>query len=64
MARAFGMNPKVGGSSPPPSRDIICLKNFGTLTRASVRVSEMYAVARTQLTFQMLALLQKYVTTP
>ena len=29
---AFGINPKVGGSSPP-DRDIFCLKNFDTFTR-------------------------------
>ena len=57
MARAFGMNPKVDGSIPP--RDIFCLKNFGTFTRTSVRVSKMNAVARAQLAFQMLTLLQK-----
>ena len=27
MVRAFGMNLKVGGSSPPSGRDIFCLKN-------------------------------------
>ena len=42
-------------------RDIFCLKNFETFTRTSVRVSKTNAVARAQLTFQMLTLLQKYV---
>ena len=49
VVRAFGMNPKVGGSSPS-GRDIFCLKNFDTFTGASVRVSKMNAVA-TALTF-------------
>ena len=30
--RAFGMNPKVGGSSPPQVATIFCLKNFETFT--------------------------------
>ena len=52
------MNPKVGGSSPP---QVECLKNFDTFTRTPIRVSKMNAVARAQLTFQMLTLLQKYI---
>ena len=63
MARAFGMNPKVGGSSPPSGRDIFCLENFDTFTRTAVHVSKMNAVARAQLSFQMLILLQKYLLT-
>ena len=59
MIRAFGMNPKVGGSSPPSGEDIFCLKNFDTFTRTSVRVSKMNAVARAQSTFQMLTLSKK-----
>ena len=46
MVRAFGMNTKVVGSSPLQKRD--------TFTRTHVRVSKMNAVAREQLTFQML----------
>ena len=53
MVRAFGINPKVGGSSPPLSQ------NFDTFTRTSARVSKMNSVARAQLTFQMLTLLKK-----
>ena len=46
----------------PSDRDIFCLKNFDTITtRTSVRVSKMNAVARAQLTLQMLTLLQKYL---
>ena len=30
MVRELGMNPKVGGSSPPSGRDIFCLKTFDT----------------------------------
>ena len=60
--RAFGMNPKVGGSSPPRVGTIFCLKNFDTFTRTSVRVSKMNAVACVQLTLQMSTLLQKYST--
>ena len=44
----------------PSGRDIFCLKNFDTFARTTVRVSKMNAVARAQLTFQMLTLLQKY----
>ena len=36
MVRAFGMNPKIGGSSPPLDRDIFCLKNFNTFPRTYV----------------------------
>ena len=61
MVRAFGMNPKVGGSSPPSGRDIFCLKNFDTFTRTPVRMSKMNAVARAQFTFQMLTLLPKHL---
>ena len=49
------------GFKPPSGRYIFCLKNFDTFTRTSVRVSKMNAVARTQLTFQMLTLLIKYL---
>ena len=54
------MNPKVGGSSPPQF-DIFCLKIFDTFKRTPVRVSKMNAVARAQLTFQVLTLLQKHI---
>ena len=54
MVRAFGMNPKIGGFESPSGRDIFCLKNFDTFTRTPVRVSKINAVARPQLTFQML----------
>ena len=40
-------------------RNIFCLKNFDTFTRIFVRVSKMNAVARAQLTCQMLTLLKK-----
>ena len=46
----------------PSGRDIFCLKNFDTFTRTSVRVSKMNAIARAQLTFQMLTLFQKYLS--
>ena len=45
----------------PSGWDIFCLKNFDTFTRTTVRVSKMNAVARAQLTFQMLTSLKKYV---
>ena len=54
IVRAFGMNPKVG------VQDIFRLENFDTLTRTPVRVLKMNVVARTQLTFQILNLLQKH----
>ena len=41
---------------PPSDRDIICLKNFDTFTRASVRVLKTNAVACAELTVQMLTL--------
>ena len=54
MVRAFSMNPKVGGSSPPQV-ETFSLKNFYTFTRTSVRVSKMNVDAHAQLTFQMLS---------
>ena len=53
------MDPKVGGSSPTQVKTF-CLKNFDTFTWTSVHVLKMNAVARAQLTFQMLTLLQNY----
>ena len=44
----------------PSGRDIFCLKNFDTFPRTPVRVSEMNAVARAQLTFQILTLFKKF----
>ena len=55
--RAFAMNPKVGGSNPP---QVETFSVSDTFTRTPVRVSKMNAVARAQLTFQMLTLLKKY----
>ena len=43
-------------------RDIFCLKKFDTFSRTPVHVSKINAVARAQLTFQMLTLLQKYLS--
>ena len=60
IVREFGMNPKVGGFESPSGKDNFCLKNFDTCSRTSVCVSKMNAVARTQLTFQMLTLFQIY----
>ena len=40
-------------------RYIFCLKNFDTFTRTSIRVPKMNAVAREQLTLQMLTLFLK-----
>ena len=48
------------GFESPSGRDICCLKTFDTFKRTPVRVSKMNAVARAQLTFQMLTLLKKY----
>ena len=45
MVGAFGMNPKVGDSSPPLGRVVFCLKNFHTFTKTSVRVSKINGVA-------------------
>ena len=60
MVRAFGINAKVGGSSPF-RQDIFCLKNFDTFTRTPIRVSKINVVSCAQLTFQMLTLLQKII---
>ena len=61
MARAFGISQKIGGWVEIPSgREIFCPQNFDAFTRKSVRVSKINAVARAQLTFQMLTLLNKY----
>ena len=60
MVRAFGMNPKVGGSSPSQVETFSLSKNFHIFIRTSVGVSKMNAVARAQLAFQMLTLLQKH----
>ena len=54
------MNPKVGGSSPAQVETFSVSKTL-TLTRTPIRVSQMNAATRTQLTFQMLILLQKYL---
>ena len=62
MVREFRMNPKVNwGFESPSDRDIFWLINFDTFTRTFVRVSQMNAVARAQLTFHMLTFLQKYL---
>ena len=58
IVRAFGLNPKIGGSGPTQVEAFSVSKN--TFTRTSVRVSKMNAVARAQLTFKMLTLLKKY----
>ena len=60
MIRAFGMNPKVGGSSPPQVEGDSL--NFRHFHKNIVRESKMNAVFRAQLTFQMLTLLQKYLS--
>ena len=55
------MVPKVGGSSPPHLSSIHYLsQSFDTFTRTRVRVSKMNAVARAQLTFQMIFFWQLY----
>ena len=59
LVRAFGMNPKVGCSSPPQVETFSVSKNHETFPRTPVRVSKMNAVARAQLTFQMLTLLKE-----
>ena len=57
MVRAFGMNPKIGGSSPPQVETFSVSKTL-TLSQEHPFVSKMNAVVRAQLTFQMLTLLQ------
>ena len=59
MVVAVGMYPKVGFESPL-GRNIFFLKNFDTFTRRSACESKMNAVARAQLKFQKLTLLQIY----
>ena len=53
--------PEDLGFESPSGRDIFCFKNFDTFTRTSALVSKMNAVARAQLTFQMLTLLHIYI---
>ena len=60
VVRAFGMNPMVGGSSPPQV-ETFSVPKTSTLSQEHPSVSrKMNAVARAYLTFQMLILLQKY----
>ena len=58
MVRISGMNPKFGGWIPHQADIFLCLKNVYPFTTASVRELKMNAVARAQLTFQMIPLLQ------
>ena len=51
--RAFGMNPKAGGSSSPQVETFSVSNNFDTFSRTSIRDSKKNAVARAWLTFQM-----------
>ena len=60
MIRAFGMNPKVGGSSPPQVETFFVSKKFDTLTRTSIRVLKMKDVVRAPLTYQMLTSIKKF----
>ena len=59
MVRAFGTNPKVGGSNPPQVETFSVSKNVDPFTRTSVRVPKMNAIVHAQLTFQIVILLQK-----
>ena len=59
MVRAFGKNPKVGGSSPPQMETFSVSKTLTLSQEYPVRVSKMNAAACTQLTFEMLILLKK-----
>ena len=52
------------GFESPSGRDMFCLKNFDTFTRTPVGVSKMNAVARAQLTYQLLTLVKKISTPP
>ena len=47
------------GFESPSGRNIFCLKNFDTFTRTSFRVSNINAVAHTELIFQTSTLLKK-----
>ena len=62
------LNTSRGFCAPPGicflATTLFCLKNFDTFTRTPVCVSIMNAVARTQLTFQMLTLPKKICTPP
>ena len=59
MVRAFGMNPKIWGLSPPQV-ETFSVSKTDTFTRTSIHVSKRNAVAPAQLIFQMLTLLKKY----
>ena len=56
MARASGMNPKAGGSSPPQGETFF-VSNLWNFHKKSVPVPKMNAVGRAQLAFQMFTLL-------
>ena len=56
MVGAFGINWKVGGSSPPQVETFSVSKTF---TITSVRASKTNVVDRAQLTWQMLSLVEK-----
>ena len=58
LVRAFGMNPKVGGSSPPQAETFSVSKTLA-FSPDYPFVSKMNAVVSAQLTFQMLTLLHK-----
>ena len=55
------MNSKVGGSSPPQVETFSVSKTLTLSQEHPIHVSKINAVARAQLTFQMLTLLQKYI---
>ena len=52
---------KTLGFESPTVRGIFCPTNYNTFTRTSIRVSKTKAVARAQLSFQILTLLQIYI---
>ena len=60
IVRAFSMNPKVGGSSPP---QVETFSASTTLTHSQEHpfVCRKWMLLRTQLTFQILTLLKKYL---
>ena len=49
MVRAFGINPKVGDSSPPQFETVFVSKTLTLSQKTLVHVSKMNAVARTEL---------------
>ena len=63
IVRAFAMNPKLGGSSPPEVETFFCINISDTFTRTSPLVGRKWILLLLLLKFQMLTLLYIYIYT-